>query len=186
MFWLSGCTIVNYKKRLFDEDDLTAEKAEKLILNHEISSSHTRYIKDDDENKVSVVARLGRRDDRSRSRQYRRGRWNRDRSFSPVRSRSRSRQDKRGDRFSDRRFNNRDRAYLCSFCKKTGHTRRFCYLLNGKDNAQVEVKFLESPRESSRPPTPGRNIGNFKRSSQSEDEDEELPCLMISSVNHIN
>lgn len=174
------------QKRLFDEDELTAEKAEKVILNHEISNSRTRYIKEDDENRVPVVARLGRREDRSRSRQYRRRSWNRERdsSFSPSSSTSRSRQDRREDRFDDRRFN-RDRVYLCSYCKKRGHTRKFCYRLNGKDKDQASVKFLDSPRESSRPPTPGRTIGNFKRPDQSEDE-EDLPCLMISSVHRIN
>lgn len=179
------------QKRLFDEDELTAEKAEKIILNHEISNSRTRYIKDDDDNRVSVIARLGRRDGRSRSRQFRNGNWNRERnrSFSPSRSRSRGRYDQREGRFKDYRSFNKDRSYVCSFCKKRGHTRRFCYQLNGKDTDQASVKFLGSPRELSRPPTPGRSIGNFKRaaqSAQSEEEDEDLPCLMISSVNRVN
>lgn len=37
------------QKRLFDEDDLTAAKAEKMIVNQELSSDRTQFVRSDDE-----------------------------------------------------------------------------------------------------------------------------------------
>lgn len=168
------------QKRLCDEDDLTAARAEKIILNHEISSSRTSVLKSDDERNVSIVARLGQREVRSRSRQRYRGNSkgsNRSISFSP--------RNKQGRYNNFRRYNayDADKSFLCSFCKKRGHTRRFCYRLNGRGKNQGDIKFLGSPKPSiSESPA-----GNFKRSLKSDDDDDEdLPCMMISSVNRIN
>ncbi|XP_055634324.1 uncharacterized protein LOC129774585 [Toxorhynchites rutilus septentrionalis] len=45
------------QKRLFDEDILTAAKAEKLIVSQELSSDRTRFVNRDEEKRVSIVAR---------------------------------------------------------------------------------------------------------------------------------
>ncbi|EAT38189.1 AAEL009897-PA [Aedes aegypti] len=95
------------QKRLFDEDDLTASKAERIIVNQEISSDRTRYLKEDDDKRTStrgnVIARLGARVDRSRVRFERRSR---SRSRSYGRDRSFSRGGRRNRRFEERRENN--------------------------------------------------------------------------------
>lgn len=140
-----GVNDAQLQKRLCDEEDLSAAKAERLILNSEISASRTKQLKnDDDDRRVSVVARLGHRSEVSRSRNRFRNRsrsFNRNRSFS-SRSRSNGRyQSKRGE-------SSGKPVYLCSFCKKTGHTRKFCYRLHGKSprKNQASVKFLDSPK----------------------------------------
>lgn len=87
----------NLQKRLFDEDDLTAAKAEKLIVNQELSSNSTRFVNRDDEQRGSVVARLGRRIVRNSPRSHFRSRsrsFDRNRSYY---SRSRSEGRKHGD-----------------------------------------------------------------------------------------
>lgn len=161
------------QKRLCDEDDLTAVRAEKIILNHEISNNRTSVLKSDDERNTSIVARLGQRDTRSRSKHRYRGSSrssNRSVSFSPRK------------RYYDRKYNDGKPLYLCSFCKKRGHTRKFCYRLNGGNTNQADVKFLGSPK----PSTSGGSSGHFKRSVPSEDDDDDMPCMMIASVNRIN
>lgn len=133
------------QKRLFDEDDLTAAKAEKMIVNQELSSDRSRFVNRDEERRVSVVARLGRRDDRSSGQAFR----DRRRSFSRDRSHySRSRS---GDR---RNENDPERVFKCSFCHKAGHTRKFCFRLKRKSprlsprKSRSSVKFIDSPKPS--------------------------------------
>lgn len=167
------------QKRLCDEDDLSAARAEKLILNHEISNFRTSVLKDDDDQNTSIVARLGRKEVRSRSKQRYRGRsksGNRSVSFSPRHKQR---------RYGDRRYDSEKPTYSCSFCKKTGHTRKFCYKLHGRGQRSADVKFLGSPKKSTSATTSGS--GNFKRPVYTDDEDDEdLPCMMISSINRIN
>ncbi|XP_062535711.1 uncharacterized protein LOC134204921 [Armigeres subalbatus] len=166
------------QKRLCDEDDLTAARAEKLILNHEISNIRTSVLKDDDDH-TSIVARLGRKEVRSCSKQRYRGRsksGNRSVSFSPRH---------KFGRYGDRRYDSEKPTYLCSFCKRKGHTRKFCYKLHGREQFQADVKFLGSPKKIVGTSTKGS--GNFKRPVYTDEEDEEdLPCMMISSINRIN
>ncbi|XP_062714403.1 uncharacterized protein LOC109416611 [Aedes albopictus] len=163
------------QKRLCDEDDLSADRAEKLILSHEISNNRTSVLKDDDQN-TSIIARLGRKEVRSRSKQKYRGSSkssNRSVSFSPRK------------RYSDRYYDANKPSYLCSFCKKRGHTRKFCYKLNGRGNQHAEIKFLDAPKQT----TAGSSSGNFKRENSErmdDDDEDDLPCMMISSVNRIN
>ncbi|XP_062558594.1 uncharacterized protein LOC134223466 [Armigeres subalbatus] len=160
------------QKKLCDEDDLSAARAEKLILSHEISNNRTSVLKDNDENNVSIIARLGRKEVRSRSRQRYQDR-NRSVSFSPR---------KRLGSYADRKYDSNKPFYLCSFCKRKGHTRKFCYKLHGRDKFQADVKFLDSPK-----PKFEGSSGNFKRVSKSDDDDEiDLPCMMISSVKRVN
>lgn len=168
------------QKRLCDEDELTAARAEKIILNHEISSNRTSVLKSDDERNNSIIARLGQKEVRSRSRHRYRGRsrsgnrsLNRSVSFSPR---------KKQDRYSDWKRKDEKSVYFCSYCKRKGHTRKFCYSLNDKEKYQADIKFLDLPK----PSTSGNSSGNFKRPIQPDDDDDDMPCMMISSVNRIN
>ncbi|XP_062711786.1 uncharacterized protein K02A2.6-like isoform X1 [Aedes albopictus] len=167
------------QKRLCDEDDLTAARAEKLIMNHEISNIRTSVLKDDEDHNTSIVARLGRKEVRSSSKHRYRGRnksGNRSVSFSP--------RHKQG-RYGDRRYDSEKPTYFCSFCKKSGHTRKFCYKLHGRGQHQADVKFIGSPKKTSSSSKSGGS--NFKRPCYTDDEDEEdLPCMTISSINRIN
>lgn len=131
----------NLQKRLFDEEDLSASRAEKIILNQEISTSRTQLLNDDDR-RVSIVNRLGPKPDISRGRYRSRSRsYERNRSFS--RNSGSSRYRNRGE--SDKP------SYFCSFCKKKGHTRKYCYRLSRKspERGRYSVKFVDSPK-----PTP--------------------------------
>lgn len=181
-----GLSDVQLQKRLCDEEDLSATKAERLILNSEISASRTRQLKHDDDRRVSVVARLGNRPEVSRSRNRFR---NRSRSFDRNRlfsSRSRSNSKYRGKRGGS----SAKPVYICSFCKKTGHTRKFCYSLHDRSprRNQSSVKFVDTPK----PSTSSKDSGLFKRLKKDLDNDSDysdgMPCLMISSssVNKIN
>lgn len=171
------------QKRLFDEDDLTAAKAEKLIVNQELSTDRTRFVNRDDDKRVSVVARLGRRLDRGPSRQSFRSRsrsFDRNRSFY-NRSRSGSRRNE---------IHDPDKIFTCSFCHKTGHTKKFCFRLKRKSPKKTPrknkpfVKFFGSPK-----PLPSQTSGLFKRLKKdlaSDSEDEDLPCMMINARIKVN
>lgn len=168
------------QKRLFDEEELTASKAEKIILNQEISSSRTRLLNDDDK-RVSIVNRLGpkpvipRGRYRSRSRSY-----DRENSFSRGRS---------SGRYPNRnRYDSGKTSYYCSFCKKSGHTRKFCYRLNAKSpqREKYSVKFVDSPK-SSPPVTDTSDIfKRLKKDISTDTEDEDSPCLNILSKSKSN
>lgn len=168
------------QKRLFDEDDLTATKAEKIIVNQEKASENAgQVLGRSAEKNVGIVARLGRRNESSRFRSRFRGR---SRSYDRYRSRSRS--GNGYDRGYDKGSGRKEKPlYLCSYCKKTGHTRKYCYRLKERSpqNSKSNVKFVDSPK-------PGSS-GLFKRlkvDMETDDEEETLGCLMISSVNKIS
>lgn len=61
-----GVNDTKLQKRLCDEDDLSAAKAKRLILNFKISATRTKQLKHDDDKRLSLVARLGARPDVSR------------------------------------------------------------------------------------------------------------------------
>lgn len=71
----------NLQKRLFDEEDLSVAKVEKMIVNQEIASDRTQFLRKDD----GVIARLGRRPNRAPRRSNFNGRG---RSRSDSRNRS--------------------------------------------------------------------------------------------------
>ncbi|XP_062707345.1 uncharacterized protein LOC134287972 [Aedes albopictus] len=182
-----GVNDTQLQKRLCDEEDLSAAKAERLILNSEISASRTKQLNRDDDRRVSVVARLGHRPDISRSRNRFRSRsrsFDRNRSFS---SRSRS-----NNKYQSTRGSGKP-VYVCSYCKKTGHTRKFCYRLHGKSprKNQASVKFVDTPKaSSSKSSSSTKDSGLFKRLKEDLDYESDysdgMPCLMISSVNKIS
>ncbi|XP_062708630.1 uncharacterized protein LOC134288288 [Aedes albopictus] len=170
----------NLQRRLFDEDDLTAAKAEKLIVNQELSSNSTRFVNRDDENRGSVVARLGRKVERNSSRPHFRSRsrsFDRDRSYY---SRSRS----EGRRYGS---DSGKKSYKCSFCHKTGHTKKFCYRLKRKSprKSKQTVKFIDTPK-----PSTSSSSGLFKRLKEDLDktdsEYEDIHCMMVSARSKLN
>ncbi|XP_062707371.1 uncharacterized protein LOC134287973 [Aedes albopictus] len=170
------------QKRLFDEEDLTAAKAEKLIVNQELSSDRTRLVNRDEEKRVSVVARLGRRVERGPAGQSFRGR---SRSFDRGHSYySRSRSGRRNGEHDS------EKVFTCSFCHKTGHTKRFCFRLKRKSPRKSPrkdkpfVKFIDSPKPSS-----SNTSGLFKRLKRdlaSDSDDDESPCMMIAARTRAN
>lgn len=121
------------QNRLFDEEDLTAIKAEKIIVNKELASDRTNSLQRDDEPRMGVIARLGRRspdkigyrersrsDSRNRSVRFRNGGFNR----------------------YNREYGNRNRSpskspYFCSYCKKRGHTKKYCFRLKDKKIVRI-------------------------------------------------
>lgn len=161
--------------RNFKNDCLTGSRAEKLILNQELATTRSRILNSEDERRVSVVARLGRRHDNRNDRF-------RSRSSSSDRSRSYS-----GNRnkFFNKRFAGKP-SYLCSFCKKKGHTRKFCYRLKDKSprKSKQGVKFVDSPK-----PSVSGTSALFKRLKtdiESTTDDEDMPCMMVSTLKNIN
>lgn len=180
------------QKRLFDEDDLTAAKAERLIVNQELSSNSTRFVNRDEEKRASVIARLGRRVERNPTRQRFQSRsrsFERNPSRQSYRSRSKSFDRNRYfysmDRSGGRRNGDEDaeKVFKCSFCHKSGHTKKFCYRLKKKSprKSRQSVKFIDSPIPSK--PTNSSYI--FKRlkkdMNRSESEDEDIHCMMVSA-----
>lgn len=137
----------------------------------------------DDDKRVSVVARLGRRLDRGPSRQSFRSR---SRSFDRNRSLyNRSRSGSMRHEIHDP-----DKVFTCSFCHKTGHTKKFCFRLKRKSPKKTPrkskpfVKFIGSPK-----PLPSQTSGLFKRLKKdlsSDSEDEDLPCMMINVRSKVN
>lgn len=166
------------QKRLFDEDDLSVAKAEKMIVNQELSLDRTQFLRTDDNRRSNVVARLGRKPDRVQRRSNFR---NRSRSRSRSFSRNRS-----GNRYDDR-SNASGREFLCSYCKKKGHIRKYCYKLrnNSPRKPKSSVKFVDSPKPKLSEPSTSGLFKRLKEDMQTDSEDES-PCLLISAVNKIN
>ncbi|XP_055605241.1 uncharacterized protein LOC129753443 [Uranotaenia lowii] len=179
------------QKQLFNEKDLTAERAEQLILNYEHAMSRTRFLNRKKEKNINIISRLGSRpqssfNNRAYSSKFSGGFRGRDRSLerNNFRNRSFSSRSRSGDRFSNRkRFNNEKKVFICSFCKKKGHTRKFCYQLKQNNKIytknQNSVKFLDTPKS----PIPSTSSSIFKRlkADLESDSEDELSCLMIAS-----
>ncbi|XP_062541993.1 uncharacterized protein K02A2.6-like [Armigeres subalbatus] len=131
----------------------------------------------DDDRRGSVIARLGRRAVRSPGR----------RSY---RSRSRSRDRNHNNSFSSRngsQYKSPRKPFVCSFCNKTGHTKKFCFRLKRKSprKNRHDVKFIET----SKPAIAEHTSGLFKRLKDelsSDSEDEVLGCMMIASKRRAN
>ena len=120
-----------------------------------------------------MLNRLGNRDNRSDFRDRSRGR-----SRQPSRGRSRSRSvsfDRKN------RSTSKSRNLFCNFCRRSGHTRRFCYDLKNKKKS---VKFVDSP--AAKPKLNEYQKSLRRRLNRSVSDDDDMDCLMISSVNRIN
>lgn len=164
----------NLQKRLFDEEDLTASKAEKIILNQEMSSSRTQLLNEDDK-RTSIVNRLGPKPEaprgrhRSRSRSYERN--SRSRSFSRGRSDNKYQNKNRDD--------TRKPSYFCSFCRMKGYTRKYCYRLNRKspDTGRYSVKFVDSPKSNKSESDKTEIFKRLKDDISTSSDEEETSCL---------
>lgn len=174
------------QNRLFDEEDLTASKAEKIIVNKEIASDRTNSLKRDDEPRLGVIARLGRRSPvRSNRGSGYRGRSRSDSRNRFVRFRN-ERYDRYNREYDDRDDSPRRPTYFCSYCKKKGHTKKFCFRLKDKSprKSNPNVNFVDSPM-----PSKSDSTGLFKRLKaelEENSEEEDFACLMISTVNKVN
>ncbi|XP_062538876.1 uncharacterized protein K02A2.6-like [Armigeres subalbatus] len=162
------------QQRLFDEEGLTLAKAEKIIINRELAGVNRKLVSRES-GRVSVLNRLGKREERVVSRSRSRGR-----SRGPnkrFRSRSRSGSFDRGHRSSSR-----SQKFHCSYCGRDGHTRRFCYDL--KDKVKKSVKFVDSP--AAKPKLTEYQKSLRRRLNRSISDDEEMDCVLISSIGKIN
>ncbi|XP_055611662.1 uncharacterized protein LOC129758223 [Uranotaenia lowii] len=153
--------------------------------------SRTRFLNRKKEKNINIISRLGSRpqssfNNRAYSSKFSGGFRGRDRSLerNNFRNRSFSSRSRSGDRFSNRkRFNNEKKVFICSFCKKKGHTRKFCYQLKQNNKIytknQNSVKFLDTPKS----PIPSTSSSIFKRlkADLESDSEDELSCLMIAS-----
>ncbi|XP_062710558.1 uncharacterized protein K02A2.6-like isoform X1 [Aedes albopictus] len=172
------------QNRLFDEEDLTASKAEKIIVNKEIASDRTNSLQRDEGSRLGVIARLGRRSPIKSSR----GIGYRARSRSDSRNRSvRFRND--GYSRYNREYDNGSpgkTTYFCSYCKKRGHTKKYCFRLKDKkaSKSTQSVNFVDSSK-----PNTSDSSGLFKRLAtdlEENSDEEDFACLMISSIKKIN
>ncbi|XP_062704094.1 uncharacterized protein K02A2.6-like [Aedes albopictus] len=163
------------QQRLFDEEGLTLAKAEKIIINRELAGANRKLVSRES-GRVSVLNRLGKRQEPAvsrggyRSRSRSRGASKRYRSRSPVSS-------NRGNRSSSR-----SRKFHCSFCGRDGHMRRFCYDLKNKE--KKSVKFVDSLAEKPKMTEYQKSLR--RRLNRSVSDDEDMECLMISSIGKIN
>ena len=165
---------------MFDEDDLTLDKVESMILNREQAGRRVRMISRDPK-RPSVLNRLGRRFNGSVSRGRSREK-SRDSGFrgnNRYRSRSRSLSFDRRDRSSPR-----ERALKC---QRSGHIRRFCYDLKNKSK---KVKFVDAPEEKKPKLTAyQKNLRRRLNRSVSDDEiitEGEMDCMNVSSINRLS
>ncbi|XP_062543125.1 uncharacterized protein LOC134210829 [Armigeres subalbatus] len=159
------------QQRLIEEEDLTLAKVEKLIVTRESAGVRTRMMND---NNLTIVAKLedSKRkvysSGRSRSKE-RRNKYNRDFSSDHSRSRSRSSPTPR-------------KAYLCSYCNKKGHTKKYCFELKRKK--KLHVKFVEaSPVRKAACPDYFKRFREDPKDSESGSEEN---CMKISSIKKIN
>lgn len=115
------------RKRLCDESVLTAAEAEKIILNHKMSSN--KILNGDEERNASILTSLYPSEVPSRSRQARG-----ERSSSGARSLSAIHRTET-DRF-------------CTYCRKNNHRKDYCYKLKLDAIRQAGVKLQSSPKPS--------------------------------------
>lgn len=133
------------RQRLFDEEDLTLTKVEKLIVNRELATVRAKLMSDNDVYRGNVLNRVG---DRNRN--------NRANGAPSFRGRSRSRGRPGGRRERSRSFSAgrrhrspaaTNRKFFCTHCRRPGHTRSYCFDLPENKKA---VKFLDEPASTSK------------------------------------
>lgn len=165
------------RQRLFDEEDLTLTKVEKLIVNRELATVRAKLVSDNDVYRGNVLNRVG---DRNRN--------NRANGAPSFRGRSRSRGRPGGRRERSRSFSAgrrhrspaaTNRKFFCTHCRRPGHTRSYCFDLPENKKA---VKFLDEPASTSK--NVNRRLVNYREDES--DYDEDMNCLMISSIKKLS
>lgn len=79
------------------------------------------------------------------------------------------------------------KKFLCSFCHKAGHTKKFCYRLKRKSprKSRQFVNFIDSPK-----PSTSNSSDLFKRLkvdlNKSDTDDEDIHCMMVSARSKTN
>ncbi|XP_055606015.1 uncharacterized protein K02A2.6-like [Uranotaenia lowii] len=163
--------------KILMEDDISLETVERMIVNSELAGQRAKIISENSglasANILSIRHRLGRRDGYDRRLE---GRGRDSNSGYRVRSRSRERDNSRERNSYEfnrnkQEWNNHDNA-RCNYCKRRGHIRKNCFLLNKTKS----VKFVEE--ETSKDPVPFDKF-NRMRLDHSEDESD-IGCMMIS------
>ncbi|XP_062533163.1 uncharacterized protein LOC134202106 [Armigeres subalbatus] len=151
-----------------------------MIVNQEIASDRTELLRSDEDRRGSVIARLGRRQERAPYRSNFRSR-----SRSDSRNRYFAFRNRSDGRYDDRKSYNSDKEFFCSYCKKKGHVRKYCYKLKNRSPRKLKsgVKFVDSPK-----PSEQGTSSLFKRLKEDmqTDSEDDSPCLMISAVNKMS
>ena len=159
------------QENMFDEDDLSLARVEKLFLNREANNARKKLISGEPR-RESVLNRLGRRDgnqDRNRSRS--RG--------HDLRGRNRS----RSGSFDRRKREASKKKFFCTFCRRNGHTRPYCYDL---PKNKKHVKFVDEQPAVQQPSTSQQKQSRDKFNRSFTDDECDMQCLSISSVNKVN
>lgn len=166
---LCGISSKQLQERLLDEEDLTLARAERIITNREEAMERASLMNEPETGRVSAIERFGG----SKRVDFRR-------DGSPPPSRSRGRNHDLRNRLNDSRSSSRSRSesrkrgyqpYYCTYCRRKGHTRKYCYdLKHHKPSVKSVVVETKKPDLSDR----------FKRATLS-DSEEEMDVLMVSA-----
>ncbi|XP_038118749.1 uncharacterized protein LOC119769631 isoform X1 [Culex quinquefasciatus] len=161
------------QENMFDEDDLSLARVEKLIMNREANNARKKLISGESR-RASVLNRLGRRDgaapdNRNRSRS--RGR--------DLRGRSRS----RSGSFDRRKREASKKKFFCTFCRRNGHSRSYCYDL---PKNKKHVKFVDEQPAAKQQSASQQKQSRDKFNRSFTDDECDMQCLSIASVNKVN
>ncbi|XP_062698443.1 uncharacterized protein K02A2.6-like [Aedes albopictus] len=190
------------KQKLLMRDGMSLEEVEELVVRSELaklrakelscteegprSVNSVKYRLGDVEQQRSEIGRSTRqfsrdygRRQRSRSRSMERGRGALRSGFNRYNHRNGYVNEQR-DNFRvlrDYREDNVHSSVICNFCKKRGHVKRNCF----KFMNQRSVNFVEKEKEEV-------EYYDFKRLKlqESEDEESDYPCMMISAEEHFS
>ncbi|XP_055614079.1 uncharacterized protein LOC129760460 [Uranotaenia lowii] len=175
---LVGVRSKEVQSRMLEEEDLNLAKAERIIINREQAEERASKI-NGEPSRVSAVERLGSRrvsftrdispvysSFRGRSRD-RRGRERNDRIYNDTRSRSRSNSTPRKREY---------RQLYCTFCRRTGHIRKYCYdqkrMKPAVNSVAIEPKEHVFKRE---------DLSERLRKARLSESEDEMNVLMVSS-----
>lgn len=163
------------QQRLFDEEDLTLAKVEKLIVNRELATVRAKLVTNNDMYRENVLNRVGDRNNKGYSAPSFRGRSRSRRRPGNWRERSRSFSAGRGRRSPSAPSS---RKFFCTHCRRSCHTRKYCFDLPENKRA---VKFLDEAVP--KPKSVNRRLVSYR---DEENDFDDMTCLMISSVKRLS
>ncbi|XP_062704998.1 uncharacterized protein LOC115266360 [Aedes albopictus] len=174
------------QKKLLSEDDIELKEVEKLIISSELAGQRFKEVESTNPGAgvMSVKYRLGRKkgDDYNQQQAGYSGRYrSRSRSFDRGQGRNngftRQNSSRERDNSRDRYDRNTHSNAVCNYCKRRGHIRRNCYILQNRSAVKFvdEVQVVESQQVS--------KFDRLKLRDSSAESD--ISCMQISCVNSI-
>lgn len=172
------------RERLIEEEEPSLEETERILIAREQLARSTQKIEQPTE-RISAIERLGPRS--------RKDQWNGRREVHPRAESNQYRRDESRDYRSRSRSDSRPRSrkgynrVLCSFCKKRGHVRKNCFILERERERQRQrqsVRFVNNVSNV----TEEEKGYDFKRTDRSfgNESDEDLVCMSITSGLQVN